>query len=839
MTMMMTMRVLAVLALGASAVQAQSTVMFPGMECASATDWIGAGTSVANCEAACAGISPFFQRMDAGSGDSNCRCCNINGNGNLEGADLSSGGNANIYRTMPDNINAATDGVTELVQGAECATTLDWLGLADSSVASCAAACLAQGHEIFQRMSMNGGDNNCKCCDSVVPLITSGGGANQAVLLRIAAALATCGDADGDGAGSSAVSDTDCGSGFIARSGATASTCVGSACDISGSAADKAACCVALATCGDADGEGASSAPIDSADCGAGQGYNIAASGSTCAGPTCDVTGRQADATACCVIQATCGSSDGAVSSSTSCNDHANGCAATCFGTPDHQRGGTVIVCGTAVVAVAITAADCGAGYGVRPGVADSLCAGTTCDISGIIADREACCSNVATCGDADGDGAGSAPIDSADCGTGMAYDSTAASSLCAGLTCDVAGTVADRTACCSNVATCGDTNGEAAGSDAATDADCGTGFRARSGASASACLSTVCDISGSAADKAACCFEIAGLCVGNYDASTDVDCSATTQTLIASASTTSGSDAATCCQDITGMCGGNTDPSGDFSSCSATTQTLIASASTTSGSDAATCCQDITGMCSGNTDPSGNVDCSASGRALKAGSALIANDGLTVTCCDLVPCTAPSVTISTAAPLTIRPGTDATVAAVGSLPMCAVPDGAVLQWEWSCDDASITLDVASSTTSQLHLLPYTFGAGDSVTLTLTLKLSDDGSGSPTAASSQTIAVQTQATPDVFAAIAGGSSLMVYPSASLLLDGSSSYDPDDPLVCPATICLCSASIFVSNAFLMCATMVSVTRMEHLHGTRGSGRAVTSRHLLLQLLASEE
>ena len=54
----------------------------------------------------------------------------------------------------------------------------------------------------------------------------------------------------------------------------------------------------------------------------------------------------------------------------------------------------------------------------------------------------------LATCGDADGEGGGTAAVSDAECGTGLIYNSVAASGVCAGLTCDVA---ADQTACCSS----------------------------------------------------------------------------------------------------------------------------------------------------------------------------------------------------------------------------------------------------------------------------------------------------------------------------------------------------------------------------------------------------
>ena len=55
----------------------------------------------------------------------------------------------------------------------------------------------------------------------------------------------------------------------------------------------------------------------------------------------------------------------------------------------------------------------------------------------------------LATCGDADGEGAGTAAVSDAECGTGLIYNSAAASGVCAGLTCDVA---ADQTACSNSV---------------------------------------------------------------------------------------------------------------------------------------------------------------------------------------------------------------------------------------------------------------------------------------------------------------------------------------------------------------------------------------------------
>ena len=80
------------------------------------------------------------------------------------------------------------------------------------------------------------------------------------------------------------------------------------------------------------------------------------------------------------------------------------------------------------------------------------------------------------------------------------------------------------------------------------------------------------------------CCEDIVGMCSGNTDPNTDVDCSASSQRYVADAASTA--DSATCCEDIVGMCSGNTDPATDFD-CSAAVQRLIATSTGTSGSTA------------------------------------------------------------------------------------------------------------------------------------------------------------------------------------------------------------------------------------------------------------
>ena len=96
------------------------------------------------------------------------------------------------------------------------------------------------------------------------------------------AALATCGDVNGDATGTTAVSATECGAGWIVDASATAATCTGTACDFA-TEADKVACCspcswgtFALAADVACSAHGAGTA---AADCPIGQGW----SGSTTA----------------------------------------------------------------------------------------------------------------------------------------------------------------------------------------------------------------------------------------------------------------------------------------------------------------------------------------------------------------------------------------------------------------------------------------------------------------------------------------------------------------------------------------------------------------------------
>ena len=117
-------------------------------------------------------------------------------------------------------------------------------------------------------------------------------------------------------------------------------------------------------------------------------------------------------------------------------------------------------------------------------------------------------CLAKATCGDADGEGLGTAPVSSTDCGSGLVYDTSASAEFCASVVCDVAGTPGDTATCCGAPATCGDLDGAGAGSTGVSDADCGVGFVVRPASEATPCESTTCDIAG-AHDKDACCIAV------------------------------------------------------------------------------------------------------------------------------------------------------------------------------------------------------------------------------------------------------------------------------------------------------------------------------------------
>ena len=78
-----------------------------------------------------------------------------------------------------------------------------------------------------------------------------------------------------------------------------------------------------------------------------------------------------------------------------------------------------------------------------------ATCAGPVCDVANVAADRAACCIPLATCGDIDGAGPGTASASDVDCGLGFRYDATQSGAFCAGAACDVSGSGGDHATCC------------------------------------------------------------------------------------------------------------------------------------------------------------------------------------------------------------------------------------------------------------------------------------------------------------------------------------------------------------------------------------------------------
>lgn len=112
---------------------------------------------------------------------------------------------------------------------------------------------------------------------------------------------ASCGDVDGEGPGSTAVSDDMCGTGWDYDPNAAAFGCFGLSCDPGAVAVDRDTCCMSTATCGDADGDGSGAAAVSDEMCGDGWAYNGAAAASRCLSLPCDPTTVAHDKDTCCV----------------------------------------------------------------------------------------------------------------------------------------------------------------------------------------------------------------------------------------------------------------------------------------------------------------------------------------------------------------------------------------------------------------------------------------------------------------------------------------------------------------------------------------------------------
>ena len=81
------------------------------------------------------------------------------------------------------------------------------------------------------------------------------------------------------------------------------------------------------------------------------------------------------------------------------------------------------------------------------------------------------------------------------------------------------------------------------------------------------------------------------------------------------------------------------------------------------------------------------------------------------------------------------------------------MPEGAVLMYQWSCNDTAIDLDAATLQTNELRLMPYSFPAGTAVKLNITAWLSS----SPDVNTTASMLLEIRQAADVYARIAGGS----------------------------------------------------------------------------------
>eukprot|EP01046_Picozoa_sp_COSAG06_P051428 COSAG06_NODE_8383_length_2190_cov_1.127212_1_plen_690_part_01 len=153
-----------------------------------------------------------------------------------------------------------------------------------------------------------------------------------------------------------------------------------------------------------------------------------------------------------------------------------------------------------------VTDADCGTGYIANPLASEARCAGPACDIENVAEDKAACCAAQASCGDADGVGNATSTVSDADCGIGYVYDPEAVDSLCVGTICDPGSVEADKAACCTALATCGDRDGEGPGVASVSDGDCGAGLIYNVSAAAMFCEAPVCNVSNGTADHLVCC---------------------------------------------------------------------------------------------------------------------------------------------------------------------------------------------------------------------------------------------------------------------------------------------------------------------------------------------
>ena len=343
--------------------------------------------------------------------------------------------------------------------------------------------------------------------------------------------LATCGDKDGGGPFSTAVSNGDCGEGFVANATSADMQCKGAFCDTGGVTEDKIACCLAVTTCGNKDGTGN---PVTDAECPTGYVYDPKQADAECSGSgvggfgattgtaanfgqlKCDLSGI-IDRDQCCKPQASCAYKYGGNGGDICFPATASGASSNlCYarGTDKIDCLGSTACTFPNKASPPFSNEDCGPGLAYNASNSASKCESWICDVAGVASmrDRTACCSGVATCGSKVG-GGGKNPVSDNDCGVGFAYDASQAESKCKGLVCDAKGV--DQATCCSHSATCGDPDGAGKGSMPVSDADCGEGYAYDATKAGAACMGLTCNTARwqvGGVDRQTCCAPVTKL---------------------------------------------------------------------------------------------------------------------------------------------------------------------------------------------------------------------------------------------------------------------------------------------------------------------------------------
>ena len=210
---------------------------------------------------------------------------------------------------------------------------------------------------------------------------------------------ATCGDKDGGGAGTSAVTDADCGANYAYDLSKSASPCAGATCDAGG--VDRVTCCSAVAYKYELLGDGGCTC----------DGVNVYNRDYVGTPLSVDEVKRRCDAHAFCSGFTWAGSAPTAgfdLIPSKGSFAHSGSCG---YGPPTQSFGKSSYT-----------------------GVRDFVC----------YKRKE----ESALCGDKDGpSGSGTSPVSDADCGDNYVYDPSKSAAKCVGATCDASG--ADKATCC------------------------------------------------------------------------------------------------------------------------------------------------------------------------------------------------------------------------------------------------------------------------------------------------------------------------------------------------------------------------------------------------------